>query len=289
MNIPLILDGAMGTELIRCGLNLPLPLWSADINITHPLFVQKIHDQYIAAGSDIITTNTFRTTPYTYRKAGYTELRAKERARESLFRAVELANNAAMDKVRISGSISTVDDCYMPQKFPGKTVVEDTYGIVLEWFSQSNIDLVLFETMGNLKEIEIAMKLSTDLNTDRWLSLILKDKFHLLDGTKLEFIFDILIDQNISVLLYNCNKIDTTLDVLNHSKNKMFGSWGAYPNLGVTDFENEYFETLDNTKFELGIKAILNFSPNVIGVCCGSTPRHVQLIKSYIMENESKN
>ncbi|MEC9307629.1 MAG: homocysteine S-methyltransferase family protein, partial [Candidatus Neomarinimicrobiota bacterium] len=121
MNIPLILDGAIGTELIRRGLDLPLPLWSADINLTHPESVQQVHDAYITAGSDVITTNTFRTTPWTYRKAGYTPLRALERARDSLLKAVELANKAAMDTVRVAGSITAVEDCYTPELYPGKT------------------------------------------------------------------------------------------------------------------------------------------------------------------------
>jgi len=287
MNIPLILDGAMGTELIRRGLDLPLPLWSADINLTHPESVQQVHDAYITAGSDVITTNTFRTTPWTYRKAGYTPLRALERARDSLLKAVELANKAAMDTVRVAGSITAVEDCYTPELYPGKTAVEDTYGTALEWFLESDIDLVLFETMGNMEEIKIAMELSSNLMRERWLSLILRDKSHLLDGTRLEFVLDTLREQNISVLLFNCNKIETTLDALHNFDEKWSGTWGAYPNLGITDFENHYFKILDNSKFEASIKEILHQNPDVIGVCCGSIPRHIELIKSYIMEGEN--
>ena len=67
MKKPLLLDGAMGTELINRGISLPLPIWSADANLTHPEVVKGIHSDYIKAGADIITTNTFRTTPWTYR------------------------------------------------------------------------------------------------------------------------------------------------------------------------------------------------------------------------------
>ena len=58
----LILDGAMGTELNRRGVNTELPLWTADSNILYPDLVQSIHEDYIQSGADIITTNTFRTT-----------------------------------------------------------------------------------------------------------------------------------------------------------------------------------------------------------------------------------
>ena len=43
----MILDGAMGTQLMRNGLDLPLPLWSADINITHPDIVRDVHKDYV--------------------------------------------------------------------------------------------------------------------------------------------------------------------------------------------------------------------------------------------------
>ncbi len=62
MRRPLILDGAMGTELKNRGIDIPLPIWSADANLDHPEVVETIHSDYISAGADIITTNTFRTT-----------------------------------------------------------------------------------------------------------------------------------------------------------------------------------------------------------------------------------
>ena len=62
MSSPQILDGAMGTELQNRGISIPLPLWSANANIEHPQIVMDIHADYIQAGCDIITTNTFRST-----------------------------------------------------------------------------------------------------------------------------------------------------------------------------------------------------------------------------------
>ena len=61
----------MGTELQNRGVQVPLPLWSANANIDYPQIVMDIHKDYINAGSDIITTNTFRSTEWTYKKAGY--------------------------------------------------------------------------------------------------------------------------------------------------------------------------------------------------------------------------
>ena len=73
MRKPLLIDGAMGTELNIRGVSTPLPLWSADANLQNSKIVLDIHKDYIKSGSRVITTNTFRTTPWTYKKAGYGE------------------------------------------------------------------------------------------------------------------------------------------------------------------------------------------------------------------------
>ena len=67
----LVLDGAMGTELNRRGVQTKLPLWTAESNISHPFLVEQIHKEYIQSGADIITTNTFRSTSWSYMRAGF--------------------------------------------------------------------------------------------------------------------------------------------------------------------------------------------------------------------------
>ena len=66
IQMPLVLDGAMGTELLKYGLKLSLPLWSAIANEKHYKKVVEIHKNYIESGCDVITTNTFRTSYRSY-------------------------------------------------------------------------------------------------------------------------------------------------------------------------------------------------------------------------------
>ena len=109
-----LLDGAMGTELMRAGLNLPLPIWSGDVNLSHPDYVRKIHEAYLKAGADILTTNTFRTTPRAYRNNGFEEHEARLRSHKSLVRAVELAKQTAGVDIIVAGSIAPLEDCNQP-------------------------------------------------------------------------------------------------------------------------------------------------------------------------------
>ncbi len=105
----LLLDGATGTELQRRGVDTSLPLWSARALLDAPGVLQTIHADYIAAGADIITTNTFRTHRRTLTRA---ELGARTRELTQL--AVKIAREAARQvdrEVFVAGSISPLEDC----------------------------------------------------------------------------------------------------------------------------------------------------------------------------------
>lgn len=279
---PLLLDGAMGTELINRGVDLPLPIWSADANINNKETVHSIHMDYVQAGADILTTNTFRTTTYTYRKAGYSTEKAKTRARDSLLAAVEVARSAAGDIGKVAGSITSVEDCYNPELFPGKGAAEDTYGEMLEWFTEGEVDLLLFETMGNREEIEIGLSLAGETSIETWISLILKDGKHLLDGTPLISFLEMVESSHAACLLFNCNQIETTEQALETITIKWNSDWGLYPNLGITDFDNDYFDIINESIFIERFDRFLELKPSVIGACCGSTPEHIQLLKEMI-------
>src|SRR5512135_2602497 len=91
----LLLDGATGTELQRRGVDTTLPLWSARALLQAPAVLHAIHGDYIAAGADIITTNTFRTHRRTLTRAGL-----GDRTRELTQLAVRLAREAAQQADR---------------------------------------------------------------------------------------------------------------------------------------------------------------------------------------------
>ena len=283
---PLLLDGAMGTELNNHGVAIPLPLWTADANITYPEIVTRIHSKYIDAGSDIITTNTFRSTSWTYRKTGLSDFKSQERAKKSLYSAVECAHHASNGLVKIAGSITSIDDCYSPGKFPSRTIAFDVYGQTLEWLVDAGVDVVLFETMGNIKEIDIALSLSSKYKKPIWLSIIMSDAKRILDGTSLKDVFTLANRYSVQTLLSNCNRITKTILSLKQFQSYWGKRWGVYPNLGITDYDNDYFKTISENSFSQGIENILKYNPYIIGACCGSTPMHIKILKNLINEGK---
>ena len=102
----LVLDGAVGTELQSMGAPMDPAAWCGVANYTHPATVRQMHERYIKAGADIITTNTFNTMRPALEAAGY-----RDTVREINVRAVDAALEArrrvAVDRhVYVAGSIS---------------------------------------------------------------------------------------------------------------------------------------------------------------------------------------
>lgn len=278
--VPLILDGAMGTELMLRGLKLSLPLWSSEANITDHKLVREVHTDYVEAGADISTANTFRSTTWTYRKAGYSPRGASDRARTSFMKAIDHAR--ASNPSIVAGSVTCIDDCYLPNLYPGDIIAEDIYGETSNWFREAGIKVVLLETMGRLDEISIALNAMSEFNAI-WLSLIMKDKDHLLSGSKIHGVYK-LAEKLVSCLMLNCNTLDKSDNVIPSLVKDWNGSWGVYPNLGLSEPEPDgtIEQRVEDDIFREKIVKYLKLLPSIIGSCCGSSPHHIKLIKKEV-------
>ena len=279
-----LLDGAMGTELMRAGLDLPLPIWSGDVNLTHPDYVQKIHEAYLTAGADILTTNTFRTTPRAYRNNGYEEHEARQRSHESLERAVELARQAAGDDIMVTGSIAPLEDCYEPDLFPGNEFAQREFRELAIWLQDTGVDIILFETMGSWPEIKTALSVTADLQIPRWLSLILKNGNTLLDGTDLPNVLSNIKDYGIEMVLLNCSLCSITADAVDFLLTNWKGPWGVYPNVGTAmpTKEGVIEQKLSINEFANEINNYLSSGAKVGGACCGSDPNYIKAPREVI-------
>ena len=187
----------------------------------------------------------------------------------------------------LAGSITSINDCYEPDKFPGKSIAEDSYGETLEWFTEAGVEHIFLETMGHLEEIKIAIDASKNIS-ELYLSLIIKDKEHILSGHLNEDVFPIVNDK-ISCLMLNCNTIDITNRVLDSFINNWNSKWGVYPNLGLTKPEpdGKMIQKVDDDEFERTMISYIKKSPTIIGACCGSSPKHIRKIKDLLKKNIS--
>jgi S-methylmethionine-dependent homocysteine/selenocysteine methylase len=99
----IILDGGTGTDIQRRGAPMSGETWCAEVNLTHPQIVKAVHEDYIRAGAEIVTANTFATSPLLFNALGRDdELLEIDR------KAVAIAREAAGKKATVAGSISTM-------------------------------------------------------------------------------------------------------------------------------------------------------------------------------------
>jgi len=280
-----ILDGAMGSELIRWGMELPEHIWSAAANLTNPELVLKIHREYVDAGADYITANTFRTTPRAFGKldslvAGFVEVNKKDavlNSRNSLFTAVELAKEAARNSVKVLGSIASLEDCYSPELFPGKNTAITEFRQLGGWLSEAGVDILLLETMNSIAEAEAGLIALQSFELPIWVSFVMKDDEHLLSGDLLLDALTLLQDHSVNTVLLNCNPLQRTEKAMILLTENWTGKWGIYPNLGIGEPSPNgritKYESME--KFTSLMEKAIDLGASVVGACCGSTPEQI--------------
>ena len=276
-----ILDGAMGSELIKRGLSLPNHIWSAEANIHHPELVQKIHRQYVDAGADYITTNTFRATPRAYLKTGINSKKASQMAKYSFMRAVEHAKNAGGPSTKIIVSFAPLEDCYKPKLFPGRDAALSEFSQLGRWLAEAEVDILILETMNSMEETEAGLCALKGIDLPLWVSFVLKDENHLLSGDRLGDALNMLNNFQIEMILLNCNPLGRTKRAVDNIVDNWHGGWGIYPNLGrgepsVDGCITEY-ESME--KYLSVVEYAHKGGASVVGGCCGSSPEHIAEIK----------
>ena len=272
----------MGSELIRWGMELPEHIWSAAANLTNPELVLKIHREYVDAGADYITANTFRTTPRAFGKldslvAGFVEVNKKEaviKSRNSLFTAVELAKEATSNSVKVLGSIASLEDCYSPELFPGKNTAITEFRQLGGWLSDAGVDILLLETMNSIAEAEAGLIALQSFELPIWVSFVMKDDEHLLSGDLLLDALTLLQDHSVNTVLLNCNPLERTEKAMILLTKNWTGKWGIYPNLGIGEPSPNgritKYESVE--KFTALMEKAIDLGASVVGACCGSTP-----------------
>jgi S-methylmethionine-dependent homocysteine/selenocysteine methylase len=297
----LLLDGATGTELQRRGVDTSLPLWSARALIEAPEVLSAIHADYIAAGADIITTNTFRTHRRTLTRAGL-----GERTRELTQQAVQIAHAAAQQvdrKVFVAGSISPLEDCYSPQLVPPDDELRIEHTEMARDLAQAGCDVLLVETMNTIREAVIAAQCAAATNLPVCVSFVAGpqglppdqidqavrgDALTLLSGESITAAVRAVEHLNPAAILINCVPlayIDRAFDELRAAYR---GPIGLYANVGHADDVVGWTLTDDVQPAAYArharqwIRQGAAPGAAIIGGCCGTTPEHIAALKDVI-------
>ena len=248
----LILDGAMGTMLQK-------------VTGTEEEKVRKIHQMYVDAGADFITTSTFTDN-------------ALENIEERSARFVKIARevaDAAGRKVYVLGSVGPASFSLTMQEDASFNALQTAYKRQIKAMAEAGVDALIFETFFDTLNIKAALTAAAEVapELECLLSVTLEKSGRLLSGQTLEALITTVAPFNIISLGLNCSfgakDMTPYLNVL-AEKSPFYLS--AYPNAGLPNALGEYDETPEDMARDL---AEVFPKLNIIGGCCGTTPEHI--------------
>src|SRR5262249_47467757 len=157
----LVCDGAMGTMLHAGGVSLDRSL--PELNVSHPHLVRSIHRAYIAAGADIIETNTFGASRLRLARYGLAD-QAAQLNREGARVARDVRDQASASGLLISGSVSPATPAGLGHRVSSRDLRE-AFREQIEALYDGGVDLLLFETFGSLAELVEAIGVAQTLGS----------------------------------------------------------------------------------------------------------------------------
>ena len=275
---PLILDGAMGSLLQDKGVPVDNNLWMSLANITHPDAVLEIHKDYIKAGADIITTNTFRTNPAAVKpsEAGSAE--------KLVVPAIEIAKQAVKGlPVLIAGSNAPAEDCYQVERTLSNRELELNHKRHINLLFENGVHIILNETQSHFDEIKMISEYCDRNEIPYVMSVFFTDDLKILSGEKLSEVLEFLKDSDALAVGFNC-VMPSTMGKTKR-KIKLPQNWGLYLNCGDGSFTDSGIKCgVSPSAYIVEIKKYIKSAPAYIGACCGSSPKHIKSIKKLLDE-----
>lgn len=281
----LILDGAMGTMLQRKGLQGN----SESFNLTNPETIGEIHNEYIEAGADIITTNSFSAN-----SISQSEYNLSDKAGQMAEAAARIARKAADEaprKIWVAGSVGPTskslslaqninDPIFRPYSFDG---MAEAFKVQIRGLVKGGVDLLLFETCFDALNTKAALyaigHIPEASDIPIMISASMSDRSgRTLTGQTMEAFYRSV--QHCSPLSFglNCSLgAEEMIPLIAEVASFATCAVSCYPNAGLPNEMGEYDET-PSQMAESVRKMALAGSVNIVGGCCGTTPEHIKAV-----------
>lgn len=281
----LILDGAMGTMLQRKGLQGN----SESFNLTNPETIGEIHNEYIEAGADIITANSFSAN-----SISKSEYNLSEKAGQMAEAAARIARKAADEaprKIWVAGSVGPTskslslaqninDPIFRPYSFDG---MAEAFEVQIRGLVKGGVDLLLFETCFDALNTKAALYALGHIPEAKdipvMISASMSDKSgRTLTGQTMEAFYRSIQHCNPLSFGLNCSLgAEEMIPLIAEVASFAACAVSCYPNAGLPNEMGEYDET-PSQMAESVRKMALAGSVNIVGGCCGTTPEHIKAV-----------
>ena len=289
-----MLDGGLGRELRFRGVTIPETIWSAGSLISDPDIVRQIHIDYINAGADIITTNTYGVIRNDLAKE-----QIEDRFTELNILACKLAREArekSERKILIAGALPPLRGSYRSDLVGP---FDEIFPLYLEQAQilAPYVDILLCETMSSGLEGFAAAKAACSTGKSVWVSWTLHEdrSGNLRSGELAEEAVKSLAGLEVSGYLANCCAPESVTQFLSQLSRAGVKWAGGYANTfapvpedwtldgsNATDGLLPLRSELDPDNYCLHVADWLLKGANVVGGCCGTRPAHTAAMRNLL-------
>ncbi len=270
-----LLDGASGTCLWDKA-QKNIPVWR--FNIENPDIVVELHKEYIAAGSDIIFTNTFSANREAVEKSVYTVAQVVKAG-------VKLAKKAAEGTdVKVALDIGPLTELLEPY---GDLEEDDAIEIYREQIGagmSENPDLIVCETFMDIEMLKIAVGVANEYDVPVFCTMSFDKNGKTIMGNSVADMVEGLSDLRVAAIGLNCSLgPDLALPVIAQFKEHTDLPLIFKPNAGVqTVKDGKTVTEFDVDSFVSNVIPAIEHGALYLGGCCGSSPEYIKTIKSKI-------
>ena len=277
----LVCDGAMGTMLHSGGVSLDRSL--PELSLSQPDLVRAIHRAYIAAGAQLIESNTFGASRFRLARHGF-EDRVVEINRAGARVAREAREQAEAPSLLVAGSIAPAT----PTGYHGQISAAELRGAFREQIAalaEAGVDLLMFETFSSLSEMVEALGVARGITS---LPLVAQMTFvedgRTLTGDTPAEVATVLESLDAAVIGANCVLgPQGLLEVLRELGRHTSLPLAAQPNAGPpTLLDGRFRYTADPAYFARYAHSFVQVGAALVGGCCGTTPDHIEAVATAV-------
>lgn len=295
----ILLDGALGSELVRRGMR-----WRKHGLLTDAVRVEQLHADYLAAGADVLRTNTFQLNPRIYLNVfrnrehmrhigapGLEDLTA-QLIRTSVRLAREARSRAGLDdRVAIAGVLSPLEHCFRPDLAPAPEVALREHESLARVFAEEKVDFLLLESMNTIAEAKAALAAGRSTGLSAWASFILGPEGELLSKEPLEQAVAEMEQGGAEAVLVNCAPPEDITRALARMKQFCPLPFGGFAHIGrfsPPSWKFEFFPQFIDTeewlpeRYREQVERWRTSGATVVGGCCGTRPEHIAALRAWL-------
>ncbi|MCC6791380.1 MAG: bifunctional homocysteine S-methyltransferase/methylenetetrahydrofolate reductase [Thermomicrobiales bacterium] len=281
----LLMDGAMGTMLHSAKVGIDDCF--DQLNLTRPELVGSIHRAYLAAGADIIETNTFGANRFRLEGFGL-----GDRVRDINFRAVRLAREAreiSGSSALVAGSVGPTQRTMEPYGSATASEVGDAFREQIEALLEGGVDLLVIETISDLAEMVAAVEAARAVSDLPVVALMtFAEDGSTVAGNRVEEVVSTLLRTGADVIGANCSVGPQRILPVAESMLSLIDELGerhvpiaTVPNAGwparvagrvIYPSSPDYLARFAIDAVDAGVK--------LVGGCCGTTPEHIAAMRA---------